>query len=280
MKSLLEVLKASVDYLSKKKVAYPRRSAERILQEALKISKTDLYLQFDRPLSEEELATIRPLLQRRGKGEPVEYILGEIPFADLVLKITDDVLIPRQESEILVEKVAHQLEKDGGLEGKILWDLCTGSGALGLSIKKRFPMLQITLSDLSAKALDVAKENAKRNQLSVSFRCGDFLQPFAGEKAHYILCNPPYISKNEYEGLSYEVKDFEPMLALVGGEDGFYYYRLLAQEISNVLLPDGKCFLEIGHQQGGQVKQIFQDFSGRIEKDWSGLDRFFFLEME
>lgn len=280
MKTLLEVLISSTEYLTKKGVLHPRRSAEKILQHALQLNKTDLYLQFDRPLSDKELDLLRPLLRRRGEREPIDYILQNISFCDLSLTITKDVLIPRQETELLAEKVTAILKNEGSMEGKRLWDICTGSGALGLSLKKRFPSLGVILSDISAEALAIASKNAEDNQLDVSIVQGDFIKPLQGEVVDYIVCNPPYISEEEYMQLSKEVRDFEPEVALKGGEDGLDFYRLLAGNISSILAPEGKCFLEIGYQQGALVRKIFEGFAGRIEQDWSGLDRFFFLEKE
>ncbi len=282
MKLLGEVLRLSIQYLQEKHVSSSRLVAEILLSYVLKINRMDLYVQFECPLEEKELSVFRVLLQRAARQEPVEYILGHVSFYGLDLSLTSDVLIPRQETEILVDRAAHILEQED-LREKELWDLCTGSGCIGLSLKKKFPELQVTLSDLSTSAISVAENAARTHQLQVDFLQGDLLTPFEGKKAHYIFCNPPYISMQEYEELSVSVKKFEPKMALVGGSTGLEFYERLATQLPLHTHPGAKVFLEIGYLQGKDVDQIFSDscwVSKRLEQDWSGKDRFFFLERE
>ncbi len=282
MKTVLEILTLSTDYLKHKKIENPRRQAEEIISDALDIQRLQLYMEFDRPLTDEELDLCRKRLARRGKGEPAQYIRGEVQFYHCTLKVTPDVLIPRQETEILVDKVVKYLEKVPR-EGKILWDICSGSGCIGIALKKRFPELEVTLSDISSKALDIAKENARLNQVDIDFQQGDFFEPFNGKRADFIICNPPYVTQEEYHNLQTEVKDYEPLIALVGGEKGIEFYERLAQEAPNFLQPGGKVWLEIGDKQKEAINALFASpdwKTCRCELDWSNRDRFFFLEIE
>lgn len=282
MKTIAEILALSTRFLSERGAVKPRRSAEEILSIVLGVKRMDLYLQHDRPLVENELEAIRPLLKRRAGGEPLEQILGEIEFYHCRLFVTPDVLIPRQETEILVDLVAKKLERQS-LSGKTLWDLCTGSGCIGLSLKKALPELSVSLSDLCPRALAVAKKNAEANGLSVDFRQGDLLEPFLGESADFVICNPPYISKKEFEVLDPGVRDFEPERALLGGERGTEFYERIARELPSFLRPGAQIFFEIGEAQGRAVQEIFTPLPRRrseLLKDWAGKDRFFFLEIE
>lgn len=282
MKTILEIIKLSTEFLQQKKVAQPRRQAEEIIADALEVKRLVLYLEFDRPLTTEELDKCRSALMRRSKGEPLQYIRGDVDFHHCTFKVSPAVLIPRQETEILVDLITKQLEKDD-LANKSFWDICCGSGCIGISIKKKFPQLNVYLSDVSAEALMVAKENAQNNQVDVHLMEGDLLGPFKGLKTDYLACNPPYISEKEYIGLDPEVREHEPKLALVGGSTGLEYYHRLASDIPISLNPKSKIWFEIGYNQGSDVLQIFSNEKWthrRVEKDWSGHDRFFFLENE
>lgn len=282
MKTLLEVLRLSSEHLENKGVESSRREAEELIADALNLSRVDLYLNFDRPLSEQELSVVREKLARRAKGEPAAYIRGQVDFYHCRIHLSPSVLIPRQETEILVDKIVKEL-KFISLEGKRLLDLCCGSGCIGLALKREFPDLDVYLSDISKEALDIARKNAAENELDVSLFEGDLFQPFLNEKFDFIICNPPYVTASEYEGLSKEVKDFEPKTALLGGLDGLDIYRRLKDEFSFRLKPGGKAWLEIGASQGAALLDIFSDPIYRkvlLEKDWAGHDRFISLEIE
>lgn len=278
MKTLQEILQASTEFLHKKGIKNARRQAEDMLCDLFSLDRLKLYMNFERPLTVEELAACRERLSRRAKGEPLAYIHGEVEFYHCKLKITPEVLIPRQETEILVDKIVQALSHED-LKNKRLWDICCGSGCIGIALKKRFPELQITLSDISPEALKVARENAEKNGVEVRFLQGDLLTPFKNEKADFIVCNPPYVSAKEYPNLDKEVLDFEPRLALVGGEQGTEFYERLAKELPAHLNPHAKVWFEIGYQQGDEILRLF-GHQGKLEKDWSNQDRFFFLENE
>jgi release factor glutamine methyltransferase len=281
MKTLLEVLNLSTEFLKKKGLSHPRREAQDLLSDALGIGRMQIYLEHDRPLSETELEILRSYLQRRIQKEPLAYIHGQVDFHGCRLKVTRDVLIPRQETGILVEKIIEQLEKESQ-EGKILWDICCGSGCIGLALKKHFPELSISLSDDCPKALAIAKDNGMLNGLHVDYHKGDLWNPFNGLQADYIVCNPPYISERDFANLETDVRDYEPSHALIGGVSGLEYYRRLAEKTHEHLRPGGKMFLEIGDGQGEAVQAFFENLPCKelkIMKDWAGLERFFFLEI-
>lgn len=282
MRTVLEILKLSTEYLQQKKIDHPRRQAEELIGELLGIGRMGLYLDYSRPVNEEELEKCRSWLKRRGQGEPLQYISGAMDFLSCRIKVTQDVLIPRQETEILVDKIAKELS-GSDLEGKILWDVCCGSGCIGIALKKKFPALSVFLSDLSDKALAVAKENALNNGVDVEFFQGDLLVPFNNQRAHYVVCNPPYISEKEYETLDLEVKGYEPKLALISGFSGLECYIRLAVDLPHYLYSHGKAWFEIGDGQGERIKTLFNHpcwTSCSYEPDWSGRERFFSLEIE
>lgn len=282
VKTVAEILKLSTDYLQGQGLESPRKEAEYLLSEFLNMNRLDLYLNFERPLEDDELDRIRARLKRRGKGEPGQYIHGSVHFYELDLMVDSSVLIPRPETEILVDHIVKALKMEN-LEGKKCLDLCSGSGCIGLSLKNKFSGLSVYLSDLSESALAVAKKNAETNHLVVSFSQGDLFEPLLDQKFDYIICNPPYISLKEYDELSAEVREFEPKLALVGGVSGFEFYERLSEELPGYLNSKGRVWLEIGTGQGQKVLDLFSGPSWairKLEKDWAGHDRFILLERE
>lgn len=278
MKTIGEILPLAAQFLEQKGNDRPKRDAEELLAAQLKCKRIDLFLLFDRPMEEKEIASFREMIRRRGSGEPLDYILGEKEFYGCQLDITPAVLIPRHETEILLEKICQRVPRAFSEPGQA-WDLCTGSGCLGIAFKNRFPAWDVTLSDISDAALAVARKNAEKNGVGVAILKGDLFSPFIGKKTHVLMANPPYISDKEYAALDREVRDFEPQEALRGGQDGLTFYRRLSREAPSFLFSGGLLCLEIGAAQKEAVLQIFntpdwQDLS--VEQDWSSLDRFFF----
>lgn len=276
MHNVRELVQLSKAYLEKRGVAHARREAEYLLAFLLNRKRLELYFDYDAPLEEKEVAKYREWIQRKGNKEPLAYILGEVEFLDLKLNVNSSVLIPRQETEILASLIIKELPDDS-LE---VWDLCTGSGCLGLAIKKARSNCNVKLSDISPEALAVAKENGRKNDLDVEFFEGDLLAPFEGKKGDIIICNPPYINEEEYETLEDEVRLYEPKKALVGGLD---FYSRLSRGLPHYLNPNGKVFLEIGANQKEAISDLFNQShwkQKRCEKDWAGHDRFFFLEYQ
>jgi release factor glutamine methyltransferase len=270
MKTIGEVIQLAGTFLTEKQIERPRRIAEELLSHILQMKKMDLYLQYDRPIIEEELTRMRELLKQSAKGVPLAYVVGEVEFYGCKIKVDHRVLIPRPETELLVEKIAKRIQ------GGTLWDLCTGSGCIGIALKKALPQLQVTLADLSPDVLALAAENAKANGVEVEIVQGDFLTPFQGCKADYIVSNPPYVTQSEYFALDSSVRDHEPQLALVAGERGTEFYEQMAREEG--AFTKG-LYLEIGASQGEAVKQIFGG-RGEILKDLADHSRFFFLEKQ
>jgi release factor glutamine methyltransferase len=274
MRTVGEILALAVPFLSEKGVARPRRTVEELLAATLGLKRLELYMQFERPIEEKELAAFKEKLKRGAAHEPIAYILGEVEFLGCSIRSDRRALIPRPETEILV---AGSLSR---IKGPRVWDVCCGTGCIGIAIKKKRPELQVCLSDLSEEALSLARENGQRNGVELEWRQGDLLAPFRGEKADAIFCNPPYVFEEEYPFLDPSVRLFEPRIALVGGVS---FYERLSQEAPHCLRPGGQLFLEIGAQQGEKVQEIFRGGpwkEKRLEKDWSGHDRFFFLEMQ
>ena len=218
------------------------------------------------------------LVARRASGEPMQYITGVQEFMGLTFNVNPSVLIPRQDTETMVEDALEVLQK-GTLRGeafvekpnfKDVLDLCTGSGAIGVSIAKLNGNVKVTCSDLSEKALETAKGNAVLNGLkSVKFEQGDLFEPFCGKlgkkKFDFIISNPPYIESEVIPTLQTEVKDHEPMMALDGGEDGLDFYRQIAIEAPNHLKKGGVLMMEIGYNQGEEVCKLLEE-SEKFEK--------------
>lgn len=275
MRNVRELVQLSTDYLEKRGVSHPRREAEELLAFLLKRKRLELYFDYDAPLEEKEVERYRDWIKRKGDKEPLAYILGEVDFMNLILKVTPEVLIPRQETEILADLILKELPE----KPCTIWDVCTGSGCLGLAIKNARPDCNVTLSDVSDEALSIARENAQRSELEVTLLQGDLMESFEG-KADIIVCNPPYITEEEYRELEDEVRLFEPKLALVGG---LSFYERLARDLPAVLNPGAKVFFEIGMGQRERLEAFFDQSPWkfvRCEKDWAGHDRFFLLEVE
>jgi release factor glutamine methyltransferase len=173
VKLLLDVLDLASGYLEKAGVARPKREAEDLMAHVLECDRMALYLDFERPLAQEELENFREVVRKRAEGFPYGYLVGEVPFFGAHFLLSQDVLVPRQETELLAEKIADTLSREETQE-KSLWDVCCGSGVLGISLKKRFPQLDVTLSDVSDGALKMARKNAQHNGVDVTFLQGDF----------------------------------------------------------------------------------------------------------
>lgn len=266
MKTLIEVTRLSTEHLAKKGIS--KRDVEDLVAAMLNLKRIDLYMQHDRPLNEAELEKLRRGIERMGKGEPLAYIVGQVEFLGLKLEVNAAVLIPRIETEMWVSEIAGS--------PKVVWDICTGSGAIGLALKSRFADAEVTISDLSDEALQVAARNADRNGLKVDILKGDLLEPFKGMKADLVTVNPPYVSKKDYDSLDRGVRDFEPRTALLGGETGLEFYERLAKELPFFLNEGAEVFLEIGYDQGDSVRalfdtQIFDDIV--VKRDLSGHPR-------
>ncbi len=274
MKTLGEILKVSTDFLAQKGIESPRLQVEELLSHVLKIPRIELYMQFDRPLVEAELSQLRDYIKKRAQRMPWQYIVGEVQFLGCNIEVTQDVLIPRTETEILADKIVKELPS----HPVTIWDICCGSGCIGMALKKKRPDCMVVLSDLSPQALQVTKRNAEKNGVDVTIRQGDLCQPFQGEKADVVVCNPPYISEKDYHSLDPEVREWEPKMALVGD-----LYGRLARDLPSLLNPGAKVYLEIGTGMGSQLKNLFLESgwkSSVVAADWAGHDRYIYLEFQ
>ena len=277
MLTVLEAINRSTEFLEKKNIESPRTNAEHLLAHVLKCKRLDLYLAFDRPLKEDETDIYREFIVRRGKREPLQYIIGSVEFFGLEFKVNPSVLIPRPETEVLVEKVLESVNKEDSL--KIL-DIGTGSGNIAVSLAKNLSNSTLTAIDISEDAIKVAKENSELNNINgqISFYKIDFVneQGFNESNFDLIVSNPPYVSSEDYTELAPELKNHEPKFALTDNNDGLNFYREISKKAKASLNKNGKLFFEVGMGQAEEVKNILLNngFSAiEIFKDYSNIDR-------
>jgi release factor glutamine methyltransferase len=271
--TLGEVLRGATDYLASRGVENPRRDAELLLARALGLARIELYTAHDRPLTEAERSAARELVQRRGRREPLAYVLGDWDFRRLTLKTDHRALVPRPETELLVERCLELLD---GAESPRIVDVGTGTGAIALALAQERPDARVHATDISPDALALAAENAEENGLSVSFRQGDLLAGLEGP-FDLVVSNPPYVEADELESLEPEVRDWEPRGALV--DDG--QTARLVREAQQVLA--GWLVLEVHEARAAVVSReleragysrigITNDLAGkeRVVEAWWG----------
>ncbi len=277
--SILEILNLSSEHLKRKYVAEPRLSSELIIAHALNIKRLDIYLQFDRMLNNEELAQIRIFLRRRADHEPLQYIFGETEFYGLKFKVDNSVLIPRSDTETLVEKAASVI----GNRAIDILEIGTGSGCIAVSLAYVCRKAKITATDVSDKVLNIAHNNAKDNKVSdrIKFIKHDILNETFPAKYDIIISNPPYINKEAVDTLDRQVRDFEPMGALTDNDDGRTFYKRINNLIPEILDTNGSVILEIGYDQAETVREIFMKSfkSAEVIKDLSGNDRVLYFSL-
>lgn len=270
--TVLDLLKWTTSYFAGKGIENGRLDAELLLAEILKLNRIGLYLNFDRPLQSDELAAFRLLVERRAKREPIAYILGRCEFWSLTFKVGSDVLIPRGDTETLVEAALKVLPSGGSL-----LDVGVGSGAVALAIAHERPDLSVEGIDLSPAALAIAGENARQLGVAerVVLRPGDL---FALGDGQYdvIVSNPPYIAVGEEPTLMPEVRDFEPHLALFAGADGLDCYRALIPAAMTRLKTSGFLLVEVGVNQAAAVAELFAAAAYQeifTRRDLAGIER-------
>ncbi|ACI22032.1 MULTISPECIES: peptide chain release factor N(5)-glutamine methyltransferase [Thermodesulfovibrio] len=262
------------------KFSFNIREAQEIICHVLKIDKIQLYTE-NPEITSEQAHTIKSLIERRLKKEPLQYIIGECYFYNIKIKVGRGVLIPRPETEILVEQVLERQKLISNTGNRIL-DLCTGSGCIALAIGKNAPEFQIFGIDKSEKAVKYATENKALNNIkNVIFLVGDMFNPFKEKIFACITANPPYVKTDEISKLQPEIKNYEPLEALNGGEDGLNFYRKIIENAEKYLLNSGLIFLEIGQGQAKAVQNIAL-MSGfnviEVVKDIAGIDRVMILQ--
>ena len=256
VRTLMEVVRLSSGYLESHGSGSPRLDAELLAATALGIRRLDIYLQFDRPLEELQLAAIRELVRRRGDGEPVAHITGEREFHGRTFAVTPDVLIPRPETETLVALTLQRATRHG--DGVRIADAGTGSGCVAITLAAELPMATVTATDVSSAALAVAAINVARYSLGekVELVQGSWCDPLDGGRFDIAVSNPPYIPTGDLAGLERDVRDHEPRLALDGGADGLDAYRALLPSMAACLAVGGWAAVEIDIGAAEAVEQL------------------------
>jgi release factor glutamine methyltransferase len=269
------------DYFTEKKIDSPRLSAELLLSHVLQLKRIDLYTQFDRPVAKNKLDILHGLVKRAAKAEPVAYLIGKTEFFSVEFEISPDCMIPRPETELLVERANEFLRSRSAKQ--LVCDLCTGCGCIAVAIAKNVPDVDIIATDISDAALKTAARNVERHNLKnrIKLLCGDLFDPLIVQldkaKFDLIVCNPPYVSSFEYDALGSSVKDYEPKLALYAGDDGLDTYRRITEKVCDFLNLGAALILEIGYSQGPAVRELLEKTGCfgeiKIEKDYQNNDR-------
>ena len=277
MLTVLDALKKTTEYLEKKGIESARVNAEIMLAYILKCKRLQLYLSFDRPLNENEKNLYREFLQRRVNHEPVQYITGIVGFYGLEFQVNKSVLIPRPETEILVETI---IENTNENEETNILDIGTGSGNIAITLAKHLPNSKITAIDKSKDALKIAVKNSELNNVKerINFIENDILnnQNLFDNVFDLVVSNPPYISKKEYNNLEPELNKHEPSIALTDFSDGVIFYKNISKQAKNLLNTNGKLFFEIGAGQSKKIKEIIEQnnfYNIQIIKDYQNHDR-------
>lgn len=266
--------------LKERGIESPRLNAELLLRKALEIDHVQVYLYSDRFLTQPQFTSYKSLINKRIKGEPIQYILGNREFWSLDLKVTPDVLIPRPETELLVEETLKIFRGDRNLTLRFM-EVGTGSGAIAIALAKELQGCFILAEDISWRAIVVAKENARIQGVSdnIRFLVGDLFPPLKESRSRFdlILSNPPYVASSKISALPREIGGFEPRIALDGGPDGLEFFRRIIRGSVSFLKDGGWLMLEIGEGQGEAVTEMIRNTglfaSPCIIKDDSGADR-------
>jgi len=295
--TIKETLSWAEEYLQSHGVPNCKTEAEYLLSHLLNCKRSGLYLKHDKSVAIDEFQRFMGWLNKRIAREPSQYIIGEQEFWGLEFKVTRDVLIPRPETEILVEEAVKTVRSQESEvrsqntkihyselrtpDSKLILDLCTGSGCIAVSLAKEIPDSQIYVVDISESALDVARENAERHSVvdKITFIQGNLFAPLRGLslKVDLIVSNPPYVSRDMMKDLQPEIRDYEPEIAVYAGDDGLDFYRRIISESPAYLTQGGHLILEIGYGQAEEIKKLieqsnaFADIS--ITKDFAGIDR-------
>ncbi len=279
--TIQKLLNWVTEYLTGKGIDSPRLSAELLLTHILGLKRIELYTQFNKPVAKQQLDILHDLVKRAGQNEPVAYLVGKTEFYSLELNVTPDCMIPRPETELLVERAVEFLRTRRDIQ--FICDLCTGCGCIAVAIAKNYSGARIIATDICDAALAVAAANIEKHKLKerITLLCGDLFDPIISgldvKEFDLIVCNPPYVSTAEYEKLDKNVKDYEPKVALFAGVDGLDIYRRIIEKADQFLKPDAALMLEIGFAQGQAVRQLLEQTGAfaeiKIEKDAHNNDR-------
>jgi release factor glutamine methyltransferase len=268
--TVLEGIQKSAEFLARKGVESPRLQAELLLADILKLPRMKLYLNFDRALEPAQIEQLREWVQRRGRREPLQHILGSVSFCGLELAVNRHVLVPRPETELLAERgwnLLNQLPTSESHPVTAL-DFGTGSGCIAIALAAKCPAARLHALDISAEALAIARQNAERNAVAdrIQFVHGDGFGALPKEiRFDLVISNPPYIPTAEIETLEPEVRDYDPRRALDGGPDGLDCFRRLAAEARPFLKSDGRILFEFGDGQAEAIKKIFETQNWIVE---------------
>lgn len=277
--TVISMLKWATSYFEQKNVRNPRLSIEWLLADVLNLKRLDLYLSYDRPLTADVLALLRPMVKRRAQHEPLQYITGETDFLNTKIKVAPGVLIPRMETEQLVDSV---LKNHSPGEELAVIDLGTGSGCIPVALKKNRPEWKISATDISEEALNIASQNAASNQTEITFFKDDLFSPdpkMHSSKYDMVISNPPYILREEKDSLDKEVTGYEPQLALFC-ESTSSIYGAIEQFASQYLSQKGFLYLELHENHSKEVADIFalKKWHVSIENDYDSKPRFLFAQ--
>ncbi|MFA7074353.1 MAG: peptide chain release factor N(5)-glutamine methyltransferase [Endomicrobiaceae bacterium] len=277
--NIFTLLKTSEKFLSLHNISEAKLDTEILLSSILNIKRSSLFTIRSSPITEKQLRLYKSYLKRRIKREPVAYILGESEFMGLNFKITTDVLIPRQETELLVEEANRQIKHNNYRD---ILDICTGSGCIAVSVAYENKNISVTASDISKEALNVALYNAKLNNVNskIEFLISNMFNSIKDKKFDIIISNPPYITRDEFKTLEKELF-FEPEKALIAEEDGISFYREIAEKGKKYLNDNGKIILELNSNISKKIVELFemQKFKKiKIIKDYANLDRILVLK--
>ena len=280
--TVLRMILWSADYLDDRGVESGRLDAEHLLAHAVGVDRLQLYLQFERPLTSAELNAYRPLLKRRAAREPLQYILGRQPFRELDLEVAPGVLIPRPETEVLVDRVLGEVSDDVRGRGSAL-DVGTGTGAIALSLAFEGSFASVVATDVDEGALRLARRNAESAGVGhkIDLRAGSLFEPLrSGERFDVIVSNPPYVAEKDEDGLQPEVVEWEPRQALFAGPDGFDVLEQIVERAREHLQDGGLLALEVGAGQATRVADMLCRAASydntRILRDYAGKERFVF----
>lgn len=284
MITVLESIKLSTQFLTEKGIDSPRANAEILLADILNCKRLDLYLLFDRPLTEFELQRYREYLKRRGTFEPLQYITGKVEFYGIEILVDRSVLIPRPETEILVENIIKQCSAKTKLS---ILDIGCGSGNISIALAFNLTSAKITSTDISDEAIKIASQNAEQNNVAdkITFVKHDILKEDLVNFKSFdiIVSNPPYVSKEKFSSLQKEITNFEPRVAVTDEKDGYTFFRVIAEKASKKLNDKGKLFFEIAEGQSNEVVQIMstKNFTNiEIFQDYQSIDRIVYGELK
>ncbi len=278
MLTILEAIQKTTGYFERKGIESARVNAELLLAEVLGKKRLELYLSYDQPLKENEMNKYRSVIARRGKFEPLQYIIGHTEFFGYKICVDQSVLIPRPESEVLIEMV---IDDFGDKENLTLLDIGTGSGCLSIALAKKLNNVHITAVDISYKAARLAEYNAKINEIAdkIKFLTADINSIVSGDvndQYDIVISNPPYVSLADFQNLQPEIKDYEPKNAVTDNEDGYSFYKKIAAFSQKALKTGGALYLETGQGMAPGVEKILEinNFSNlKVRKDYLDIER-------